>query len=54
MKQFGDTTFDGDTPLRFKSSTAMDEWPRDLRVQQMPRIYDRVPDTAQPSLFNGQ
>lgn len=42
MKQMGDTTFDGELPLGFKSNTKMDQWPSWLRVQEMPRVYNSV------------
>jgi protein gp37 len=54
VKQLGSLAFDGDQRIRTKhpAGAAPDEWPVDLRVQQMPRVYDQErSQPSQPTLF---
>jgi len=53
-KQLGSFAFDGERRIRTKHPAGADpdEWPVELRVQEMSRIYDQEPPRiAQPTLF---
>jgi protein gp37 len=54
LKQLGSLAFDGERRIRTKHAAGADpaEWPNDLRVQEMPRIYDdEEVRVSQPRLF---
>lgn len=55
MKQLGSNSVPprGDKRSFGKAGDDPKLWPGDLKVQQMPRIYDRRPQLEQPSLFDG-
>src|SRR5262249_40011934 len=54
VKQIGSLAFDGERRIRTKHSAGADpnEWPADLRVQEMPRVYDNEEARiSQPTLL---
>jgi protein gp37 len=54
QKQLGSSAFDGDQQIRTRDPAGADprEWPAWLRVQEMPRVFDREPRrVSQPTLL---